>query len=537
MVPWLGEPGRARRPAGGGARLAQALPWSLIHRAAAHFRRGDLASAGRDADLFIGRHPRSAAGPAMKALLAAQRGDRAETERWLEAAGPRGPEGWTRAVRGMMLARWGDHDAARLDLDATRRVERSAWACAERAEAYNRVGQYGPALTELSRMRRVLPSSPEPEMRASAIHLEQAQYEEASACLRRAARLAPADASVRRQQARVHFVEGDLPAARRAIEAACRLAPGDLALREERLRLCLLLDDEKASAALLKEPWPPGARDFWLGYAACRKRRYEESGRLFAAAEKASADPQRARDCAFYRHVARVLSEAPADAPSAGKKLAIVGLGFRHPYQVSVEVLWILRGCEEFFSNLSDTAVVNMLGLFGVPMRTIVFRRSDGQSTACARIVLKAMKNLTRGAIVTRGQPNYYGRLAYRVVGDCAARGIACRIPPSVSIADFLPCLVGRSRGAALGMEVRDTRGLQGLDPRLPVVVYNFASGERRRAQARGLQALFGAGEPCWLMAGSGQLEYEPAQTPVGALEAALMSADPAVTLLLPARR
>jgi hypothetical protein len=170
-------------------------------------------------------------------------------------------------------------------------------------------------------------------------------------------------------------------------------------------------------------------------------------------------------------------------------------------------------------------------------MRTIVFRRSDGQSTSCARLVMKAMKGLGRGGVVTRGMPSYYGRLAYRLVQDCAARGIACRIPPSVSIADLFPSLVGKVRGSTLGFEVRDTNGMEGLDPRLPVVVYNFSSGEARRAQCRRIQAQYDAADPCWLMAGSGYHEYEPPETTVGDLEAALMPADSAVTLLLPARR
>jgi hypothetical protein len=214
-----------------------------------------------------------------------------------------------------------------------------------------------------------------------------------------------------------------------------------------------------------------------------------------------------------------------------------MGLGFRHPYQVSVEVLWTLLGCEEFFCNLSDTTVADMLGLYGVPMRTIVFRRSDGQSTSCARIVMKAMKGLGRGGVVTRGQPVYYGRLAYRLVLDCAARGIACVVPPSVSIAELFPALVGKVRGAALGFEVRDTNNLESLDPRLPVVVYNFSSGERRREKVRFLQGLFPPQDPCWLMAGSGYLEYEPSETTLDKLEEALARADSAVTVLLPARR
>lgn len=532
MIPWLGSPG------GKAAAAAKpAAPWDLVHRAAENFQRGDHAAAARDAEAFIGRLPASAAGPAMKALIAAQSGNKAETEAWLEAAGPRGPEGWALALRGMMRARWGEHDAARADLEATRKVERSAWACAERADAYNRVGLFWSSLTEFEHMRRAIPDSAEPDIRASAIHLEQAQYEEAALCLARAAKLAPGDVRVPRQLSRVRFVEGDLPGSRAAIEEACRLDPSDVGLRQERLRLCVFQDDDKAVAALLKEDWPAGVRDFWLAYVACRRKRFDESVRLFAAAEKATEDSQVASTCAFYRHVARVLSQAPkAPAPPPGAELLVMGLGFRLPYQSSVEALWTLASCEAFFSNLSDKTVADMLGLYGVPMRTIVFRRSDGQSTSCARLVMKGMKGLGRGAVVTRGMPTYYGRLAYRLTKDCAARGIRCRVIPSVSIADLFPCMVGRVRGEHLGVEVRDTNGLAGLDPRLPVVVYNFSSGEPRREQCRVLQAQFAAGDPCWLMAGSGYLEFSPLETTVGALEAHLMAADSAVTLLLPAR-
>lgn len=532
MIPWLGTPGGKARA------LKSAAPWTFVASAAAKFQAADIDGAQRDADAFIAAMPGSAAGPAMKALLAAQGGDRAAVERWLEAAGPRGPEGWARALRGMMRARWGEHDAAREDLEATKTIERSAWACAERADAANRVGLFWDALAEFRHMRRAIPDSAEPDLRASAIHLEQAQYEEAARCLARAARLAPADARVPRQLSRVRFVEGDLPGSRAAIEAACRLSPDDPGLRQERLRLCVLQDDDKALAVLLKGAWPPGTREFWRAYVACRRKRFDESVRLFDAAREATGDPQVADTCAFYRHVARVLSQAPkAPPPPPGRELLVMGLGFRLPFQSSVEALWTLASAEEFFSNLSDKTVADMLGLYGVPMRTIVFRRSDGQSTSCARLVMKGMRTLGRGAVVTRGMPTYYGRLAYRLTKDCAARGIMCRVIPSVSIADLLPALVGRVRGAALGYEVRDTNGLAGLDPRLPVVVYNFSSGEQRREQCRLLQAQFAAGDPCWLMAGSGYLEFSPLETTVGALEAPLMAADSAVTLLLPARR
>ena len=53
--------------------------------------------------------------------------------------------------------------------------------------------------------------------------------------------------------------------------------------------------------------------------------------------------------------------------------------------------------------------------------------------------------------------------------------------------------------------------------------------------QARRLVARHSPGDPCWLMAGSGYLEYEPLETTIAGLEEALSRADAAVTVLLPA--
>lgn len=528
MAPWLGDPGRGGKPA------KATGAWTLIGKAAELYAKGDLAGASREAELFTGLMPGSAAGPAMKALLAAQTGDRAEAERWLDAAGS---DGWPRALRGLLRSRWGESQLAREDLDATRLVERSAWASAARAEAYNGAGLYWSALTELKQMRKVMPGSPEPDVRAAVIHLEQAQYEEAAACLARAAKTSPKDPSVPRQLSRVRFVEGNLPGARAAIEKAAKLAPGDESIRRERLRLCVLQDDVKAAEALLALPWAPGVVDFWRAYIACRAKDFKKSAALFEKAA-ASGDASLAATARFYVFVVKTMAEAPKPAPPPpGRELIVMGLGFRHPYQTSVECVRDLAAAEEFFSNLSDSTVADMLGLFGVPMRTIVFRRTDGQSTPCARIVLRAMKSLKRGAVVTRGMPNYYGRLAYRLVQDCRKLGITCRIPPSVSIADFLPALAGRTRGTALGREVRDTNDLRRMDPRVTTVIYNFSSGARRAEQARELAALRAPEDPVWLMAGSGYSEYEPLETTAAGLERALSTADPAVTVLLPAAK
>ena len=387
-------------------------------------------------------------------------------------------------------------------------------------------------------MRRLLPRSPEPRVRAAAIHLEQAQYAAAARKLGEAIALSPGDPGLLQQRARVRCVEGESGLARRDIERACRLAPEDGALRQEWMRLTVIAGDHAAARrALSLGRLGPGASEFWRAYIACREGRFAESSERFgrAAGLLEGTDPAQRQKARLFSRIARVLGEGPAPSAPAGKELLIMGLGYRHPYQLSVDVIRSLRGCEAIYSNLSDPTVAEFLGLYPVPARGIVFRRADGQSTECARIVMAGLKTVRRAGVVTRGNPVYYGRLAYRLVTDCASRGYACRVLSSVSIGDFFPSLVDHARGEALGVQIRDSSGLDGLDKRLPLIIYNFTSGEGRRRLCRKLARLYPASHPCHLLAGSGALEYEPSAVTIAGLEPALMRADAAVTLLLPA--
>ncbi|HEX4046317.1 MAG TPA: SAM-dependent methyltransferase, partial [Elusimicrobiota bacterium] len=276
------------------------------------------------------------------------------------------------------------------------------------------------------------------------------------------------------------------------------------------------------------------AREHWTGYLLCRRRRYALSRARFEAA--ARLDPSRASS-AFYAQVARALGEGRAPRRhGAGRRLTIMGLGYRQPFQVSREALFALRDCQVIYSNLSDSSVADFLGLFPSPFRAIVFRRRDRQSTRCARDVMPAFERSRRVAVVTRGHPLYYGRLAYRLVMDCRRLGIEVRVPGSVSISDTLVGMTDHARGETLGLQVRDSAALAALDRRLPLVLYNLSSqgGERMRL-SRELASLYPSGQSCVLLAGSGDAEFSPTLTPLAELGAALDRADEAVTLLLPA--
>lgn len=522
--------------------LDPAYPWIYVYRAALCFRSGELAAAERDVEIFQELRPGSAAGPGLRGVLCAARGEQGPTRAWLERAAAGRAPAWVQALRGSLRLRWGETEAALEDLEAAARREPSAWVLGERAKALNAVGRFASALRSLERMRRALPLSPEPDIRASDIHLDQAQYAQAARCLSRAIRLSRGDAALHHRRSRVFFVEGDLRAARVEIEAACRRAGRDGSRRTfevERLRLCLLGGDYGTARRLLsRRGWLSAAeRDYWLAYLLCRQGRLGESRELFRRAWRGGARPggregELAGRARFYHGVLRVLEE-PAPAPGSGPELRIMGLGYRQPYQVSREVLALMRGCEIFFSNLSDSAVSDLLGLFPAPARTIVFRQDDHQSVACAREVMRGFRGARIVGVVTRGHPLFYGRLAYRLVEECRRRAIRCLTPASVSIADTITGLRPHAEGEALGLEVRDARCLEGLDGRVPLVVYNLPSPRERGGPCEALRRRYPPEFASSLLPGSGDREFVPSVCRMGELDRALERADAAVTLLL----
>ena len=508
--------------------------WADVYRAAAAFQEGDLESALSHAEALRRGRPGLACGSALLALVLAARGDREGARDRLEDAASRGPAAWVLGLRGILRARWGELENARADLDAAAAGEPSPWILLERAEVLNRLGLFVPALADLDRARRLMPGAVEPDLRAAAFHLDQAQYAQAKRRLSRVLAARPADPAGWAARAGVAMVEGDLRAAHADVSRACRLAPGDRRLLESRLRLELMLGRHAAARRSLRG-FSGAAREHWLGYLLCREGRYAQSRSRFEAA--ARLDPARASS-AFYAQVARALGEAPAPrrlAP-ARKLLTIMGLGYRQPFQVSREALFALRDCQVLYSNLSDSSVADFLGLFPAPFRAIVFRRRDQQSTRCARDVMPAFGRFRRVGVVTRGHPLYYGRLAYRLVKDCRRLGIEVRVPASVSISDTIVGLSEHSRNEILGLQVRDSATLTGLDSRIPLVLYNLSSNPAARGRLSAeLAALYPSGHSCALLAGSGDAEFTPSHSPLVELGAALGRADEAVTLLLPA--
>lgn len=521
----------ARARAEQAAVAAPASPWPRVWRAAASFRGGDAQAAQADARALDEGWPELSCGPALLAVLAAARGERVAAEQGLASAAARAPSAWLSGLRGLLRARWGLLQEARVDLEEAARGEPSAWILMARADVLNRLGLFVPALRDLERARRLLPSSAEPDLRAAAIHLDQAQYAEARRRLSRAIEAFPKDPEALSARARAAAVEGDLTSARRDAVRASRLAPRERRFLEAKIRLDLLLGKDAEARRSLRA-LPEAAREHWRGYRLCRLGRYAESRRRFERA--ARLDPGHPLS-AFYAQVARCLGEAPPRRRAPGRSLTIMGLGYRQPFQVSREALFALRDCELLFSNLSDAAVADFLGLFPARFHAIVFRRRDQQSTRCARDVMPAFARRKHVGVVTRGHPLYYGRLAYRLVMDCRRRGIAVRVPPSVSIGDTILGMVERPGGAALGVQVRDSSRPDAADRRLPLVLYNLSlSGERRAQLARTLAVAYPAGHECVVLPGSGDGEFAPSRVALDALGPALDRADEAATVLVP---
>ena len=335
------------------------------------------------------------------------------------------------------------------------------------------------------------------------------------------------------------FVQGRVAEAARESARALKLSPRDPGLHHEHVRLLALAGrGAEAAAALRKAPLPRALRDHLGGYLLARRGEWKRAERLFrAAAVSREPGAEGLRDRSrFYALVAREMTMLKREPRVASREMRLMGLGYRQPFQVSVQSLAFLSGAEVIYSNLSDASVVDFVGLFGIPFRAIVFRRSDHEAFKCARDVMPGFKKARVVCVVTRGHPLYYGRLAYRLAQLVARRGWPMRVPGSTSLADSFLSMADRSSGAALGAQLRDCNDLGDIDPRLPLVLYNFgAMGDWRAELPKKLMKVYPSSHPVALLAGSGDREFAPLQSTLGGVERALRLADEAVTILVPA--
>lgn len=555
---WLGEPGHRAASQGEAlfwsgdldgalasfdesARRDPADAWVYLSRAAVRFTRGERDIARKDFDEFRRRRPSGASCSAVEAILAASDGNAEAARKSADDAVERSSRAaWALALRGTLRGRWGDLDAARDDLDAALARETLPWALAARADTLNRIGYFWLALEDLDRLRQLLPGDPEPDVIAAAIHRDQAQYADALRRLKRAEAQRPGESRFSRLRAEVLFVQGKIGAAQVELGRALKLSPGDTQLRFEHIRLLALARrDAEAEKALKTAGLPKASHDFLLAYLRARARRWKDAAKLFdGVVRDGSPEAGHLRERAtLYRQVCRVMPHVKAPPRPKTKEFRMTGLGYRQPIQTSVDALRYMISCDVLYSNLSDASVVDFVGLFGLPFKAIVFRRSDQEAFKAAADVMPGFKTNHVVGIVTRGHPLFYGRLARRVAVLAWRRGYSVRVPASTSIADTIPALTGVIASPRLGVEVRDCSDLVEVNPKLPLVLYNFtAVGSWRADLARRLSGLYGPDHTVFLLPGYGDREFFPVTATTRTLEAELQKADEAVTLYLPAR-
>jgi tetratricopeptide (TPR) repeat protein len=422
----------------------------------------------------------------------------------------------------------------------------SPFVRAQRAVALDRLGRFDEAVREWGLVARAMPGSPEPDMAAAQVLQDQAQYGRALRKLDRAVAAFPGRAEPLARRARLYSIQGRFDEAARDIEGALKAEPGQLPLELEEAKLAILRGRAKEAGRLLEslERRHPGEPELaWLrGVADCRSRRFDEAVRRFDEFTRRSRPLGEAamRRASFYANAARVLASAPLGGTSA-RELRLCGLGYRHPYQTSVEVILALASCRTIYSNHSDPAVAEFLTLFPAEPRVVVFRKWRTQAASCARQVFEGVGEGGTVGFVTRGHPLFFGTLAEKMVLRARRSGLPCKVYGSVNIAEtFLGLAADPGRGAP-GVHVLDGRSMvEGRPPELPwgkvpAVIYNIGEPSQRRRLADVVSKRFPEGRACYLLAGSGAGEYEPRRGDVGGLARELESADPAVTLYIPA--
>jgi len=546
---WLGELAllqgnfpQARKELDRAVELNPGYVWSYIYRAGLEHKQGHFDDVRKNLSIFERLRPNSPIAAGLHGVLAAAHGDLKGAMAYYKRALLQKEMGWIYALKGQTLAQSGEFIAALQELNNAVARDRAPWIRWLRADTNWRLGKFQVALKDLHRIVEELPSSHVARVRISDIYLEQAQYKKAEEFLTGAIRKYPGMRMYRAKRARVYFVQGKIKLAAADLDRAAIGAPHDEGLLEERIRMRLLLGDYAgAKKGLLKSELDDSIRYFWFGYMYCRQRKYRKSQEFFAKAQARSLGREPLRSKArLYGLVAKILEKEPAGKKVNKLELMIVGLGYKQPVQATVETVRQLNRCCEFFSNLSDPSVVDFLGLFPVPLKAIVFRRQDGEAVPAAADVMRRFKELKRGLIgvVTRGHPLFYGRLAWRLIEGCKKRKIPCMVPGSTSINDVFASLIPATLCRALGFEVLDSISLQKkLNPRVPIVVYNLPGDDSKRGKIQQrLLKTYSAKHSCYLLPGSGDHEFSPARVTMDSLLLPLLQADPACTLLIPAK-
>ena len=527
----------AAEPSGAAARLLSAV---------ARLSAGELDSAASDLDLAVAPGPLGPALLAARALLLAQRGDEAGGEALLSRALGETPAGWLHALRGTLRRGLGDLAGARLDLDRAVEEEPSAWALAQRADVLNRSGFYRDALKDLARAAELAPGSAAPHAQAANVYFDQAFYPEALEAMDKALALAPADPGLLARRARFDTVLGRWPEAERGLRRSLALSE-DPQTRFELLSVLAMLDRgaEVLRAVDAGEAAPP-FNDYLRGYVSFRAGRRAAARGYFLKAMK-NASGSFAERLRLYAEVAAVLGDRgrkPKARPRGAPQFYLCGIGIKHPYQATVEILRALDQCSVIYNNLGDPQIADFLGLFRAKILAVDRRFGEPAMGRVERILGGVKATGAPTGFVTRIHPFIYRRIANDLAQICENRGIRYRAYGAVSLTEAAWGL-GDERApspkadAPFGGRAFDLVWLAAhadqLSPRHALVVYCIAPEDQRRRLCALLETRYPAAHPAFVLAGSGDKEGEVRALTVGALAEALPRFDMGAVLYVPA--
>ena len=542
----LGDAAAARAALDG---LLAAEPGSAAARllsAVARLAAGELDAAAADLDRAAAP---GALGPALlaaRSLLLAQRGEERAGEALLGRALAERPAGWLYALRGTLRRGLGDLAGARRDLDLAVEAEPSAWALAQRADVLNRSGFYRDALKDLALAAELAPGSAAPHAQAANVYFDQAFYPEALEAMDKALALAPSDAALLARRARFDTVLGRLAEAERGYRRSLESAD-DSQVRFELLSVRAMLDRgaEVLRAVDAGEVAPP-FDEYLRGYVAFRGGRRAAARGHFLKAMK-TAGGSFAERLRLYAETAAVLGDRQRRAkarPKGAPQFYLCGIGIRHPYQATVEILRALDQCAVIYNNLGDPQIADFLGLFRARVRAVDRRFGEPAMGRVKRILGGVKPAGAPTGFVTRIHPFIYRRIANDLAQLCEDRRIRYRAYGAVSLTEAAWGL-GDERapvpadGAPFGGRAFDMVWLiahpENLSPRHATIVYCIAPNEQRLRLCAQLDTRYPAAHPAYVLAGSGDKEGEVRPLTIGELTEALPRFDMGAVLYIPA--
>ncbi len=543
-----GEHARAEQDIARALAIGGGHPWAYFLRGFCRMSQGKVLQGRRDWERMLRWAPGSVAARSMIALSWAGAGKPARALRGLEAAARSGggdaPYAW--ALKGMVERQMGKLNESLDSLKLALRKDPSPWILSHSADVLNRMGFYEEALKDLAAMSTLAPESAEADAQAANVLFDQAFYDDAIAAMTRAVAKRPGDVFLEARRARMLLVAGQ-DGAVGAIDRARALAPEDPHLLMEWLQIRVLSGSgSEAARELRRRRWAGHPmRSLLLGVLDCRARRFARARRSFLEAERAAArrsDPRLAARAGLYATVCRVLAAGSGAAQAPRVRLHLCGIGIRHPFQVSAEVVRALGRATHIFTNLPDPEVREFLGLF--PGRVCSVPRSAGDPNRVrARWIVDRLAPGAEACFVTRIHPFIYRRIGFDLAQLCRERGVSFRAYGAFSLTELSAGLAAEagsdSRGE--GMRIFDISFLNAnpdaLDRTRPTLVYCIGSQEQRPHLSRFLRRRYPRGHGAFLLGGSGDREFVSPWVPLAGLERALQKADIGCVLYIPAAR